>query len=97
MGRRDGNIILCKAMDFAVRIVKLYNFLISEKKSMYYLNNYSGAAHLSGRISMKHKKVYLKKNLRQKSILPLRKHGKQNIGLNYYSEQTILIKTNSIA
>ncbi len=31
MGRRDDNVVLCKAKDFAVRIVKLYKYLCTEK------------------------------------------------------------------
>ena len=31
MGRREDNVVLRKAMEFAVRIVKLYKYLCSDK------------------------------------------------------------------
>lgn len=32
MGRREDNVVLTKSMDFAVRIVKLYQYLAAEKQ-----------------------------------------------------------------
>lgn len=84
-----------KSKLFAIRIVKLYRYLCSEKKNISSQNNYCAVAQVLEPMLLKHRLLSVKKNSWLRCISHLKSVMKLSIGLNCYMIQNISLTMNS--
>lgn len=81
-----------KSKQFAIRIVRLYQYLCNEKRNLFFPSNSFEAAQVSEPISAKANVPSARKNSLQKCILHSKNPTKLYIGLTFFTIQIIYLK-----